>query len=192
MGLLPQKLNSRNSEQNFRELWRQVQYLTAQQRRASVDPTATDDNKQGFDIGAIWTNTTTNIPYLCVDNTTSAAVWVDLTSATTTAMATTNILVTDEALAVPATTQTTVATYVSGSDTMVTNIFCSGNDNAKWQVYVNSVLQITQRGSNGDRNVPIVFPTPLLLANGDTLDVKVTHFFTAETLDFETTILGYT
>jgi hypothetical protein len=191
MALGPQKLNPRNNEHNLRTLWRELRHIGAQWRREGAVPGATDDNKEGFDIGAIWVDTATNTPYICVDNTTNAAIWVDVLSGSSTVLQTTNILAAATASTVPATTQTTVASYTAGADTRITDVYGSGHDNAKWQVYIDSVLQMTQRAGNGDRNVQINFNTPLLLSNGSTLDVKVTHYFTAETLDFEATILGY-
>lgn len=44
----------------------------------TVDPTATDDS---YRVGQLWLNTTTNKVYICMDNTSTAALWVDLTAA---------------------------------------------------------------------------------------------------------------
>lgn len=191
MAISPQKLNNKNTEQNLRTLWREVKHITTQTRRTGQAPGATDDNKQGFDVGAIWVDTSTDTPYICVDNSTALAIWLDLTTGSPTTVPTTDILDSGVATAVPASTQTTVLSYTATANTKLTNIICGGIDNAKWQVYIDSVLKITQRAANGDRNLHIPFTTPLLLANGSTIDVKVTHTFAGDVLDFESTLLGY-
>jgi len=40
-----------------------------------TDPTQNDDADAGYNVGDLWTNTDTNITYLCVDNTNDNAVW---------------------------------------------------------------------------------------------------------------------
>lgn len=42
----------------------------------SRDPTTTDDTTQGTDVGSPWLNTTTQMLFECVDNTTNAARWI--------------------------------------------------------------------------------------------------------------------
>ena len=94
--------------------------------------------------------------------------------------------------AVPANVESTVATYTaSGSDKSITKIIASGNGNGKWNVEVDSVVIMTFRTANGDRTRDIDFVSPLLLSDGSTLDVKVEHCFTGDTLDFESTVMGY-
>jgi len=43
---------------------------------ATVAPTATDDSSKGYDVGSRWIDVTSNIPYICVDSTATAAVWI--------------------------------------------------------------------------------------------------------------------
>jgi hypothetical protein len=47
---------------------------------ASADPTASNDSTQGYSVGSIWVNTTASPrrAFICVDNTATAAVWVQL------------------------------------------------------------------------------------------------------------------
>lgn len=45
---------------------------------ASTEPTTTNDNTQNYYAGSIWLNTTTDIPYMCVDETTGNAIWKPL------------------------------------------------------------------------------------------------------------------
>lgn len=43
---------------------------------ATIDPTISNDNTQGYEIGSQWINVTTDATFTCVDITTGAAVWV--------------------------------------------------------------------------------------------------------------------
>lgn len=49
---------------------------------ATTAPTVNDDNTQNYEIGSVWVNTLTDVYYVCVDATTGAAVWLDLTTGT--------------------------------------------------------------------------------------------------------------
>ena len=51
---------------------------------AVTNPTVTDDRTQGYTIGSIWYNAGALRVYICVNDTTGAAVWSDLTSTATT------------------------------------------------------------------------------------------------------------
>ena len=42
---------------------------------ATVAPTATNDVDEGYEVGSHWINLTTDIAYICVDNTVNTAVW---------------------------------------------------------------------------------------------------------------------
>ena len=44
----------------------------------TVDPTITDDADAAYEIGSLWTNTTTNIVFICTDAAVGAAVWQDI------------------------------------------------------------------------------------------------------------------
>jgi hypothetical protein len=44
---------------------------------AIADPTVNDDESAGYFVGSRWLNTATNTEFICSDNTTGAAVWVN-------------------------------------------------------------------------------------------------------------------
>lgn len=47
---------------------------------AAADPTATDDGTDGYSVGSIWVNTSTNTIFMCADPTNSSAVWVQISN----------------------------------------------------------------------------------------------------------------
>jgi hypothetical protein len=44
----------------------------------TANPTTSDDNSSGFNVGMLWINTTSGASFICQDDTNSAAVWVHL------------------------------------------------------------------------------------------------------------------
>jgi hypothetical protein len=46
---------------------------------ATTDPTANDDTGDGYVVGSVWVNVTDDKSFICVDNTSTAAVWQQLT-----------------------------------------------------------------------------------------------------------------
>lgn len=46
----------------------------------TVPPTTTDDSASGYSVGSHWVDVVANLGYICVDATTSAAVWVEVTA----------------------------------------------------------------------------------------------------------------
>ena len=104
------------------------------------------------------------------------------------------ILAFGTATTVAVSTETTVVSYATAATkaTWVTQIFCSGQENSKWRVFEGATPKIVQRIGAGQVNVLFDFVTPFKVAAGPvTIDVKVEHFFTGETPDFECTIMGY-
>lgn len=89
-----------------------------------------------------------------------------------------------------ANTVATVATYTApAGGKKVSRISCSGTDYAKWTLVLNtSTIEVKRSGP--DRSVEFEFANPLELAVTDILDVKVEHYVTGETGNFETTIYG--
>jgi len=101
------------------------------------------------------------------------------------------VLAKNIASAVPVSTKTTVVTLPAAvTDRYITAIFCSGMEYAKWFLVRNSADEIIQR-TGPDRDQPFQFASPWKIPAGDVIDVKVEHFVTGETPDFEASIMGY-
>jgi len=47
---------------------------------AAVNPTTAADNTVGYSVGSVWINTTADTAWVCLDNSTGAAVWKDITA----------------------------------------------------------------------------------------------------------------
>ena len=90
---------------------------------------------------------------------------------------------------VPASTQTTVVTLAANGVRFITKIVCSGHDHAKWEVYVDSIVVITKRENKFTTEFD--FANPYRLDEHSVMDVKVTHFVTGDSLDFDATIIGF-
>lgn len=52
--------------------------LETNHHRATAAPTTTDDIDDGYDIGTLWIDTSTNLTYINVDSTAGAAIWLDV------------------------------------------------------------------------------------------------------------------
>ena len=99
-----------------------------------------------------------------------------------------SVIVVGQQTLVGVNTLTTVVTMTANGYDHVTKISCSGDESAKWQLFVNSVLVDTKRGG---LNMEFQFSNPLYLAATNVLDVKVTHYYTGETPTFDATIYGF-
>ena len=90
---------------------------------------------------------------------------------------------------VPNSIETTVLTYTSLGDETVSDIIISGTSYARFNIYLNTVLSFVIR-SGPSRQANLSIQRPLQLATGDIVDVKVVHYNTDTTDDFEATLLG--
>lgn len=91
--------------------------------------------------------------------------------------------------AVPNNVLSTIVTYTAPSNQSISSITVSGSAYGKYQLFYNTTLIETRRGGP-DRTLVFEFNSPLTINSGDILDVKVTHFDTTSTADFESTIYG--
>ena len=65
---------------NFKELADRVTY------RGSADPGVDDDSTKGFSAGEFWLNTSTQVLWMCVDNSEGAASWKSVLKRTDTGL----------------------------------------------------------------------------------------------------------
>jgi hypothetical protein len=100
------------------------------------------------------------------------------------------VLAKAKATAVPVSTKTTVVTLTASTITYITNVICSGMEYGKWYLVIDSADEAIRRGGPA-RDVVWDFVNPLTLNAASVLDVKVEHFVTGQTPDFESTIMGY-
>ena len=100
------------------------------------------------------------------------------------------ILVDGSVAGLGASTLSTIATYnnSSGSKKRIHSIIASGEIYACYYIVVNTVTVVTKR-SGPSRNVE--FFLNIDLDDGDIIDLKVEHFTTGDTANFEGTILGF-
>ena len=83
--------------------------------------------------------------------------------------------------------ETTITSYTTLGQETVSDIIMGGNLYARFNIYINLVLQFVYR-SGPSRNANMTLQRPLQLSTGDVIDVKVIHYYTAETGDFEDTL----
>ncbi len=60
--------------------WDGSNWAPLKNNRALTNPGGSDDNTQGYAVGSRWLNTASRIEYLCVSDTTGAAVWQSTTA----------------------------------------------------------------------------------------------------------------
>jgi hypothetical protein len=95
--------------------------------------------------------------------------------------------------AIAVSTKTTIATksFVLAAFENLVKVSVSGEGYAKFYLTLNTV-DIDIRRTGPDRNLVFDFSgSPLSLTIGDVIDIKVEHFDTGSTLDFDATIYGY-
>ena len=99
------------------------------------------------------------------------------------------IIASGEQSSISQNTITTITTVPANGVKYITKIVCSGEENAKWDIFIDSVRKVTKRTT--DRTVDFDFSTPLKLAASSVLDVKCTHHGPDSTSSFSAAVLGY-
>jgi len=97
-----------------------------------------------------------------------------------------NYIQTNSINTVASSAQTTILTLDADTVHNIIKISCSGDVYAKYQLYLNTELIETK--NIGSRSVEFSFTTPLQIQNDDILDVKVTHYYSGVTADFDATL----
>jgi len=117
---------------------------------ATVDPMATDDS---YSIGSHWINTTTGSVYICIDNTPTAAVWINLTSSGGGMTAPTSILATTGSYTVPTGNFAIIKAHsTAGSNLLINGTTVLQTSNLSWSNMVSSTSP--QTGAfNGQRHM---------------------------------------
>ena len=101
-----------------------------------------------------------------------------------------DVRITATATSVGYDTITTILTHTATAVEHVTQISCSGQTPAKYQVFINTGLVDTKRSK--DYNADFSFLHPLRLGVGDIIDIKVTHKFNGgSTFDYDTTLYAF-
>ena len=85
--------------------------------------------------------------------------------------------------------ETTISTYTALGDETIGDIVMGGTSFARFNVYINTVLQFVLR-SGPSRQCNLALQRPLQLIAGDIVDIKVIHYNLDAPDDFEATILG--
>ena len=104
-----------------------------------------------------------------------------------------DIILHAEVTSIAASALTTIITRTSLGSENIILITGSGEDAAKFEFFIDTVIKGTLRtGAGIGLNAVWAFTMPLALDLGQVLDVKVTHFHTGDTLDFEAGIYAFT
>lgn len=74
-GLIIQPVNDVSQELNNRQISHAITLLQDRIVQFTSAPGAGDDEHDGYEVGTIWVNTTTDNVYICADNAIGAAVW---------------------------------------------------------------------------------------------------------------------
>jgi|SRR3989304_6001486 len=97
-----------------------------------------------------------------------------------------NDIQTNSLINVASGSQQTILTLNATVEHRIVRISCSGEAYAVYQLYIDTNLIETK--IVGERSVDFLFSVPLLLSIGEILDVKVIHYYTGNTFNFNSTI----
>jgi len=90
---------------------------------------------------------------------------------------------------VPNGIETTIFSRLSLIDETFGDLLVSGTDYARFNIYLNTSLVFVIR-TGPSRNGGLSLQRPWQVDAGDIIDLKVIHYNTAATADFESTLLG--
>jgi hypothetical protein len=103
------------------------------------------------------------------------------------------ILQPDTQVAVPASTVTTITTYTNATADVqyLDGWVATGQYEGLWQLLIDTSFKDERRTSASNMNVGVQYATPIRIAPGSTVDIKVEHYGTG-TGQFSATIFGHT
>jgi len=85
----------------------------------------------------------------------------------------------------------TLLSYTNtGKDLWVDKIVAQGNIEAEYSIYINTVEIIPYRTTGSQLTMDMSFPTPLKINPGQTVDIKVLHWFN-KPADFKVSLIGH-
>jgi len=87
--------------------------------------------------------------------------------------------------------ETSILSYTnSGTKLYLQSVLGSGESDAEYRFYINSLLKIQKRTSAAKKNAEIPFSTPYILIVGDIIDLKVFHYMSMSR-KFNATFIGF-
>ncbi len=90
---------------------------------------------------------------------------------------------------VPMGIMTTITTVPANGVKYLTKITCSGEENARWELYFDNILKETKRTTN--RTVDFEWNVPLKVLAAEVIDIKAEHFGPGSTSTLEATVFGF-
>ena len=87
--------------------------------------------------------------------------------------------------------QITLLTYtVAVKDLWLDSIIATGDVDAEFVLFINTVKKLVYRTSEQDRTMKLLYPVAQLMTVGTIIDVKVTHW-NVNTANFDATLTGH-
>lgn len=98
----------------------------------------------------------------------------------------------DEVSTIAANSIATILTYtVTTTDLLIDSIFATGTVDAEYQVLLDGNIKAKYMTSEQDRTVKFNFPVAQKIAVGTIITIKVIHFRTGITADFNASLIGH-
>lgn len=99
----------------------------------------------------------------------------------------------DDATSVAANALTTILTYtVTGTEKLfLDSVFASGEIDAEYSIVVDGNIKAKYKTSEQDRTAKFLFPCSQKFSVGTIIDIKVIHFNTAVSGDFNASLIGH-
>jgi hypothetical protein len=118
---------------------------------------------------------------------------VTIQSATVNIIPTTSILSSKSVTTIPHSSTTALVDYTNttGGLVLFDGFVAGGTVDAKFSMFINGTNTMALRSSEQSRNVMFFLPTPLRIENNGSVTIKVEHYNSSNTADFDNTIFGH-